>query len=37
LGALALTVIATAVLAFTRVNPVWVLLAAAVIGAAGLA
>ena len=36
-GALALTVLATAVLAFTRVNPVWVLIAAAVIGAAGLA
>ena len=36
-GALALTVLATAVLAFTRVNPVWVLVAAAVLGAAGLA
>jgi len=37
LGALALTVLATATLAFTRVNPVWVLLVAAVIGAAGFA
>jgi chromate transporter len=37
LGAFALTVLATAMLAFTRVNPVWVLVAAAVIGAAGLA
>ena len=35
-GAFALTVLATATLAFTRVNPVWVLLAAAVAGAAGL-
>jgi chromate transporter len=37
LGAFALTVLATATLAFTRVNPVWVLLAAAVAGAAGFA
>ena len=37
LGALGLTVLATAALAFTRVNPVWVLIAAAIIGAAGLA
>ena len=36
-GAFALTVLATGVLGFTRVNPVWVLIAAAVIGAAGLA
>ena len=36
-GALALTVVATAVLAFTRANPVWVLIAAGVIGAARLA
>ena len=36
-GALALTLIATAMLAWTRVNPVWVLLAAAVAGIAGLA
>ena len=35
-GAFALTVLATATLAFTRVNPVWVLLAAALAGVAGL-
>jgi chromate transporter len=34
--ALALTVIATAIIARTRVNPVWVLAAAAVVGVAGL-
>ena len=33
--ALALTVIATAIIAWTRVNPVWVLAAAAVVGIAG--
>jgi chromate transporter len=37
LGALALTLLATAALAFTRINPVWVLLAAAAVGIAGLA
>src|SRR5690348_13311739 len=36
-GALALTLIAAAALAWTRVNPVWVLLVAALVGAAGLA
>jgi len=36
-GALALTVIAAAALAWTRVNPVWVLIVAAVAGAAGVA
>ncbi|MGE5171235.1 MAG: chromate transporter [Rudaea sp.] len=36
-GALALTLVATAALAFTRVNPVWVLLVAALAGVAGLA
>jgi chromate transporter len=35
--ALALTVIATAFIAFTRVNPVWVLAAAALIGVSGIA
>jgi chromate transporter len=35
-GALAVTALATATLAFTRVNPVWVLVAAAVAGVAGL-
>ena len=34
--ALALTVIAAAVIAWTRVNPVWVLAVAAVVGVAGL-
>lgn len=33
--ALALTVIATAIIAWTRVNPVWVLAAAAVVGVVG--
>ena len=36
-GALALTLIATAMLAWTRVNPVWVMLAAGAAGLAGLA
>ena len=36
-GAFALTVLATAALAFTRVNPVWILLAAGIAGIAGLA
>jgi len=36
-GALALTLIATATLAWTRVNPVWVLLVAGVAGLAGFA
>ena len=36
-GALALTLIATAMLAWTRINPVWVLLAGAAAGLAGLA
>ena len=36
-GALALTLIATALLAWTRVNPVWVLVAAGAIGLAGFA
>jgi len=36
-GTLALTLIATAALAFTRINPVWVLLAAALVGMAGVA
>ena len=35
-AALALTVIAAAIIAWTRVNPVWVLAAAAVVGVAGL-
>jgi chromate transporter len=35
-GAFVLTVLATATLAFTRVNPVWVLLAAGAAGVAGL-
>ena len=34
--AFALTALATATLAFTRINPVWILLAAAVVGAAGV-
>jgi len=34
--ALALTVIATAIIAWTRVNPVWVLAVAAAVGVAGL-
>src|SRR6185437_14653545 len=37
LGALALTLIAAAILAWTRINPVWVLLVAAVAGLAGIA
>ena len=36
-GAVALTVVATAALAFTRINPFWILLAAGVAGVAGLA
>ena len=36
-GAFALTLVAAAALAWTRVNPVWVLLVAAVAGIAGLA
>jgi len=36
-GAFALTLIATALLAWTRVNPVWVLLGAGAIGVAGFA
>ncbi len=36
-GAFALTLIATAMLAWTRVNPVWVLLGAGLVGLAGLA
>ena len=36
-GAFALTMVATGALAFTRVNPVWILLAAAVAGVAGIA
>jgi len=36
-GAVALTVLATAALAFTRLNPMWVLLAAAAAGMGGLA
>ena len=36
-GAFALTLVAAALLAWTRVNPVWVLLAAGAIGAAGFA
>ena len=36
-GALALTLVATAAIAFTRVNPVWILAAAAVAGVFGLA
>lgn len=36
-GAFVLTVVAAAMLAFTRMNPIWVLLAAAVAGVAGLA
>ncbi len=35
-GAFALTLLATAALASTRVNPLWVLLAAAAVGIAGL-
>jgi chromate transporter len=37
LVALALTAAATAAIAFTRVNPVWVLAAAALVGVSGLA
>jgi chromate transporter len=36
-GAVALTVVATAALAFTRINPFWILLAAGAAGIAGLA
>jgi chromate transporter len=36
-GALLLTVVATATIAFTRVNPVWILAAAAAVGVAGFA
>jgi len=36
-GAFALTLVAAAALAWTRVNPVWVLIVAAVAGAAGVA
>ncbi|MEO8537167.1 MAG: chromate transporter [Betaproteobacteria bacterium] len=36
-GAVALTAIATAALAFTRINPFWVLLAAAAVGVSGFA
>lgn len=36
-GAVALTIVATALLAFTRLNPLWVLAAAAAMGAAGMA
>jgi chromate transporter len=36
-GAFALTLIATAMLAWTRVNPVWVLLGAGLVGLAGFA
>jgi chromate transporter len=36
-GALLLTVVATAAIAFTRVNPVWILAAAAAAGVAGVA
>lgn len=36
-GAIALTVVATAALAFTRTNPFWILLAAGAVGVAGLA
>ena len=36
-GALLLTVVATAAIAFTRVNPVWILAAAAAVGVAGFA
>ena len=36
-GALALTVAATAIIAWTRVNPVWVLAAAALVGVSGFA
>ena len=36
-GAFALTALATAALAFTRANPVWILLAAAAAGIAGVA
>ena len=36
-GALALTLVATAAIAFTRTNPVWILAAAAVAGVFGLA
>jgi chromate transporter len=37
LGALLLTVVATAAIAFTRVNPVWILAAAAAAGVVGFA
>ena len=37
LGAFALTLLATAALAFTRTNPVWILLAGAVVGVMGVA
>ena len=36
-GAVALTVVAATALAFTRINPFWMLLVAGVAGAAGLA
>jgi|SRR5882672_6714031 len=36
-GAFALTLLGAGALAFTRVNPVWILLAAAAVGAAGFA
>jgi chromate transporter len=36
-GALLLTVVATAAIAFTRVNPVWILAVAAAVGVAGFA
>ena len=36
-GALALTTVAAATLAFTRVNPVWILVAAALAGVVGFA
>ena len=37
LGAFALTLVATAALAFTRINPIWILLAGAAAGVAGAA
>lgn len=37
IGAVALTLLATAMLAFTRINPIWVLAVAAAIGVFGLA
>ncbi|HVO89090.1 MAG TPA: chromate transporter [Casimicrobiaceae bacterium] len=37
IGAIALTLLATAALAFTKVNPIWVLAVAAALGAFGLA